>query len=195
MNSYLEIIVGPMFAGKTKRLISTYNHFKTAGNIIAINNHLDIRYGNNVICSHDNQCIPALMINDLYNAWFFKENEFYDDLHKSDFILINEAQFFKDLYIIVYNMLKHGKKIFLYGLDGDFKQNKFGEILDLIPLCNYIEKLKAICNYCGGHAYFTHRLDNAIQQVHIGNDNYVPLCINCLPNKDEFDIANIAPVD
>lgn len=195
MTSYLEIIVGPMFAGKTKRLISTYNHLKASEKIIAINNSLDTRYGDNVISSHDKQSIPCLMISDLYSAWFFKENEFYEDLHKNEFILINEAQFFKDLYIIVYNMLKNDKKVFIYGLDGDFKQKKFGEILDLVPLCNYIEKLKAVCSYCKGNAYFTHRLDSTTQQVHIGNDNYVPLCINCLPKENEPETDSVASVD
>lgn len=195
MSSYLEIVVGPMFAGKTKKLISTYSYLKDTEKVIAINHSLDTRYGNNVICSHDQQSIPCLMIDNLYSAWFFRENEFYNELHNNEFILINEAQFFNDLYIVVFNMLKHNKKVFIYGLDGDFKQNKFGEILDLIPLCSYIEKLKAVCSYCKGNAYFTHRLDDTTQQVHIGSSNYIPLCTNCLPKLDDEDEPEIASVD
>ena len=65
-------------------------------------------------------------------------------------------------------MLRYRKKIFLYGLDGDYKQEKFGEILDLIPLCDHVEKLKSPCLYCGGIAIFTHRVTRETEQIKVG---------------------------
>lgn len=177
--AYLEIIVGPMFSGKTKKLISTYNSLKNTESIIAINHSLDTRYGDNVICSHDKESIPSLMINNLFDSWFNEEDENYEIIHKSDYILINEAQFFSQLYVTVKNMLENNKKIFIYGLDGDYLCKEFGEILKLIPLSSKIEKLSGICKMCGGNSIFTHRLTKDDSQVSVGNNNYIPVCRNC----------------
>lgn len=177
--SYLEIVLGPMFAGKTSKLIRTYNHLQKSENVVAVNHTIDVRYGNNVISSHDNIKIPCLMIDDLFDAWFNSRNINYDELRKNEYIFINEAQFFSDLYYTVSDMLNNNKKVFLYGLDGDFKQEKFGEILDLIPLCDSIEKLNSRCIKCGGKSIFTNRITNNKEQISVGVDTYIPVCRSC----------------
>ena len=50
---YLEIIIGPMFSGKTSELIRNYNE-KISENkkVLAINYDKDVRYGKNKIISH-----------------------------------------------------------------------------------------------------------------------------------------------
>jgi thymidine kinase len=73
----------------------------------------------------------------------------------------------------------HNKSVYVGGLDGDYKMNKFGQILDLIPLCDKIEKLHAICSMCKKPAPFTKRLTNETEQTVIGSDNYIPVCRAC----------------
>ena len=180
MTGYLEIILGPMFSGKTKSLIAIFNNICNSENVIAINHSIDKRYSQDMISSHDKDMIPCIMIEDIFDAWFNERSENYDVLHKNDFILINEGQFFTRLYDTVIDMLYHDKKVFIYSLDGDYKQNKFGEVLDLIPYCDYIEKRKATCATCKGHAIFTNRISHEKSQVLVGtNVEYEPLCRNC----------------
>lgn len=59
--------------------------------------------------------------------------------------------------------------------------NKFGQMLDLIPYCNEVEKLTAICSICknGTKAYFTKRISSEKGQKVIGSDNYLPVCRKC----------------
>ena len=52
MNGYLEIVIGPMFSGKTKSLIAIYNSLYKTENVIAINHKIDNRYSENMISSH-----------------------------------------------------------------------------------------------------------------------------------------------
>jgi len=80
----------------------------------------------------------------------------------------------------------HSKTVYVCGLDGDFQRNKFGEILDLIPYCDNVVKLKSLCSQCrnGKRALFSHRMTEETTQVSIGSSNYVPLCRKC------FDTAN-----
>ena len=61
----LEIIMGPMFSGKTELLINKYNTCKEQvdeENIIAFNYYKDTRYGNNKIISHNSNQIPSINI-------------------------------------------------------------------------------------------------------------------------------------
>ena len=78
-------------------------------------------------------------------------------------------------------MLNNNKKIYICGLDGDFQRNKFGQILDLIPLCDKVTKLTSLCSICknGAPGIFSMRLSTEKQQTLVGSDNYVPVCRKC----------------
>ena len=52
---------------------------------------------------------------------FFKKQSF---LERYDVILINEGQFFKDLYKFVDYIVNSPQKVYVCGLDGDFKRKK-----------------------------------------------------------------------
>ena len=135
MVGYLDITVGPMFSGKTKKLIQTYRKYEER-NIVAINHSLDTRYMDDAICSHDLDFIPSIMIDNIHDLWYDKNHAYHYMMERCTHVLINEAQFFDRLCEVVVSMVKCGKKVFVYGLDGDFQQQKFGEVLDLIPYCD-----------------------------------------------------------
>jgi thymidine kinase len=131
-------------------------------------------------------CIQTIHLSDVWN--YNKVDENYSDesdnhikLRNSDVILINEGQFFEDLYDVVLDMLNNNKKIYICGLDGDFQRNKFGQILDLIPLCDKVTKLTSLCSICknGIPGIFSMRLTTEKQQTLVGSDNYVPVCRKC----------------
>ena len=99
-----------------------------------------------------------------------------------DVILINEGQFFPDLFECVIELVeKYNKKVYVSALDGDFKREKFGGILDLIPYCDQFTKLNSLCSQCknGRKALFSHRVTTESAQIVIGSDNYIPLCRKC----------------
>tara|TARA_Y100000389_G_scaffold204323_1_gene256243 strand:- start:2974 stop:3528 length:555 start_codon:yes stop_codon:yes gene_type:complete len=176
---YLEVILGPMFAGKTTRIIEQYN--KNPNESIAINYSGDTRYGSNVISTHDGKKIDCISMNELSPLKNSKE------LTSANIILINEGQFFTDLQDFVKFILDTTtKSIYVCGLDGDFNQNKFGYILDIIPLADKVTKLTGNCNNCDGASLFSHRISNEEGQVVIGSNNYIPLCRKCYRNR--FDI-------
>ena len=78
-------------------------------------------------------------------------------------------------------MLSSNKKVFIVGLDGDFEKNKFGEILDLIPHCDKVQKLNSLCGLCktGEPGIFSKRLTSEKEQTVVGSSNYVPVCRKC----------------
>jgi thymidine kinase len=99
----------------------------------------------------------------------------------ADVILINEGQFFPDLEEFVRTMLSQGKKIYVCGLDGDYERKKFGQILDLIPICDKVIKLTSLCTICkdGTPGIFSKRISSETEQKVIGSKNYIPVCRKC----------------
>ena len=174
---YLELILGPMFSGKTSKLLELYKQFSYCNiPVLVINHESDKRYHDTHLSTHDKQmipCVAASSLDDIFTP---------EVLEKYNVVLINEGQFFPDIKQTVINLVdKYKKQVYICGLDGDFQRSKFGDLIDLIPYCNKITKLTSLCALCknGTHGIFTHRLTNDKKQIMIGSDSYIPLCRSC----------------
>jgi len=191
MSGYLELFIGPMFSGKTSKLLEIYkqNIFCEIP-IIVINHSLDTRYHQTYLSTHDKIMIPCIQTTDLLKIWNYNdlENPLDEELMKIHFqfreakvVLINEGQFFQDLLQCIEELLAEKKKIYICGLDGDFERKKFGNLLDLIPLCDKVTKMNSLCGICkdGKPGIFSLRLTKEKQQLLIGTDNYIPVCREC----------------
>jgi len=187
---HLEIILGSMYAGKTSKILEIYKQCIFCNIPVSIINHSsDTRYHDSMISTHDKimaPCIQTMKLNDIWNysnveTHYNETSETHIKLRTSQVILINEGQFFEDLYDVVIDMLNNNKKVYICGLDGDFKKNKFGQILDLIPHCDNVTKLSSLCSLCknGTPGIFSMRLSHEKQQMLIGSDNYIPVCRKC----------------
>ena len=190
MEGYLEIILGGMYAGKTSRLMQIHTTYSYIGKkIMVVNFAEDKRYHESMLSTHDGKMIPCVMTLDIHNMWVNDANEYYHLIHDADVILINEGQFFTKLYDTVISMVESEKKrVYICGLDGDFKRQKFGELLDLVPHCDKVEKLTALCAVCrnGKKAIFSKRVTGEVLQVVIGSDNYIPVCRECYGYEKDF---------
>jgi thymidine kinase len=176
-----------MYASKSTRLVDIYKQCKFCNITVTVINHIiDKRYDNELLSTHDQVKIPCLQASELNDLW---NNNGYDKkdlcahnaVRDSDVILINEGQFFPDLYDVVVDMLNCNKKVYICGLDGDFERKKFGQILDLIPMCDKVTKLTSLCSQCkdGTPGIFSMRLTNETAQTVVGSDNYIPVCRKC----------------
>jgi len=184
---YLELILGPMFSGKTSKLLEIYKQCLFCNiPVIVINHNTDIRYHDSLLSTHDKNMIPCIQTNKLSSIWKNK-NDITTEIGKAKVILINEGQFFEDLYECVIGMINsYDLKVYIAGLDGDFERKPFGQLLDLIPMCDTITKLTSICSICknGTLAIFSRRLSNDKTQTLVGSENYIPLCRNCYSKMD-----------
>jgi thymidine kinase len=183
MPAYLELILGPMFSGKTTKLLEIYkqNVFCEIETTV-INHATDTRYHESMLSTHDKRMIPCIQVN--------KFSDLDDSqkmmIDKSHVILINEGQFFEDLVDFVKEMLQFSKMIYIAGLDGDFQRKKFGQLLDLIPICDKVTKLNSLCSRCknGTLGIFSMRLTDETQQTLVGSENYIPVCRACYENNN-----------
>lgn len=155
----LDIIIGCMFSGKTSELIKRINKAKLIydEDILVINHISDNRYGiEDGIYSHDrffNSSVKCLNLHEVINTPSF---------NKAKAIFIDEAQFFDDLHSFVFHCVERlNKWVTICGLDGDYKREKFGHIIDLIPLADSVSKIKALCLRCkdGTEALFSKKIN------------------------------------
>lgn len=186
-NGYLEVILGPMFSGKTSKLVEIYKQYMFCNiPVIVINHSEDIRYSETDMVTHDQIKINCVQSKNLLSVVHDQIDVFTSN--ETLAVIINEGQFFPDLYSTVYQMVnEHKVHVYVAGLDGDFKQEKFGQMLDLIPICDKVYKLHSLCVKCknGSKAIFSHRTNTEItSQKQIGSsDLYIPLCRKCQKNS------------
>jgi len=169
----LELIIGPMFSGKSTELIRKIRLAKIIDKkVIVIKPIIDIRYKNNKIVSHSFESEECESIQLLA--------EMDQKINNYDLIVVDEGQFFADLKEYVLKWVEVNKKdVIVGGLDGGHKRNKIGDILELIPYSDSCIKIKSLCKKCndGTFAIFTHRMNDNQDQVQIGGaETYIPLC-------------------
>ena len=164
-----------MFAGKTTELLRRCRQHEISGKrVLKIKFQADLRYGTDefVISTHDEQktkAIACAKLMELGNIW-----------EQFDVVGVDEGQFFTDLVEFSEKAANKGKIVIISSLQGTFLRGPFPSILDLIPKCEEIKKLKAICKLCKHNASFTFRTASKECQTMIGGENmYMPLCRDC----------------
>jgi len=176
----LELIIGPMYASKSTEVIRRINRYRAKKfNVLVINHSFNNRYGSNHITTHDSTELKCCLILDNLMDIFTHHAERYKEC---DVIAIEELQFFNDAYKFVTTALdRDNKQVIAAGLIADYKREKFGQVLDLIPHAEDITHLKAYCTLCEDitEGIFTKRIckvaDN--KQVFVGtNESYITVC-------------------
>jgi thymidine kinase len=175
----ITLIFGPMFGGKTSALLMYERRLTIAGKkLLWIKYKNDTRYTlDNSIKSHNGESTKTsthvVLACDL--------NEITDDLiGMYDAVFIDEGQFFKNLVEFCTKRFPN-KYILISGLSGDYKQEPFQNISEIIPHCDKIVHLTAVCKHCGQDAAFTIRITQEQEQEVIGaEDKYLPVCKDCL---------------
>jgi thymidine kinase len=174
-NSFLHLILGPMFAGKSTKLLNILNDLKKNNSKFLLIKHiLDTRYNsnNNNIITHDKQNENCIGLNKLLNII---HNEEYIN---SKYILIDEGQFFSDINLFIEIAVeKDNKHVIITSLNGDYKRKPFQNISKLISIANQVDILNSNCNFCNEKGIFTLRISNNNKKILIGDNNiYKPVC-------------------
>lgn len=173
----LHLIMGPMFAGKTTALLQKVSEAEAENSRVAVvTNALDNRYGSSVCATHTGVKRPAVAVSDLMSL--LNQDTSPVDMNNVDAIAIDESQFFPDLKeFCVRAVEEQGKTVFAAGLNGDFKRDLFGDIVNLVPFADSVHFLRARCSFCERPASFTLRLvSNDSQQLVGGTEAYQPVC-------------------
>lgn len=179
----LDIIIGPMFSGKTTELIRRLTTYNSIGKkCVYINSSLDNREDTN-FSTHN----PLLNSINIDSFKIDKINyDFVNMVKDYDVIGIDESQLFEGFLELCVKRLVDtlNKIVIVSGLNGDYKKRKFGKILDLIPNCDNIIKLYPYCKTCSDEgilnkALFSKKINSCEDVIDISYDKYIPVCRKC----------------
>jgi len=166
------LIFGPMLSGKTSELLTKLERAHIAKRKVVL-----LRPGidNRGFLSHSGRKlnnIKEIFVKDLLDV----------DLDSFDVFGIDEGQFHTHLKEFVIKANKFKKDIYVSALHATSESEMFDEIIKVIPFCENIIKLNAICTRCGnefGNYTFFKEGKKTEKVVVGGSDAYTALCQQC----------------
>jgi thymidine kinase len=184
---WIEVVVGPMFSGKSEELIRRLRRAEFARQRVQIfKPAIDERYSVNEIISHSGLGIASDNVT--------KASEIMEKVQaRTEVIGVDEAQFLGDEVVEVCTKLANlGKRVIVAGLDTDYRGRPFEPMPRLLAVAEEITKLLAICVRCGNPAVHTQRLVDNEELIVVGAAGvYEARCRRCFePNPA---LANAKP--
>jgi thymidine kinase len=187
---WIEVIVGPMFSGKSEELIRRLRRAAIARQRVEIfKPAIDGRYSATEITSHSGLGIASQTVR--------KAAEIVAQVQpRTDVIGIDESQFLGDeLVEVCTNLANLGKRVIVAGLDTDFRGRPFEPMPWLLAIAEEITKLLAICVRCGNPAVHSQRLVESEELVVVGaSEMYEARCRQCFEANPALVHAKPVPL-
>jgi thymidine kinase len=181
----IEVIIGPMFSGKTTEMISRATRAAYAGiRVLLVKHGDDRRYGSgDFVVTHaglrqgsapQSEAIAAIRVVAVHAL-----AEVVVDAAEL-VIGVDEGQFYPDLVEYCERWASDGRRVIVAALDGDYARRPFGQVCNLIPLSEAVEKRRGVCMGCGCDSAFTQRISKSTALVEIGaQESYRTVCREC----------------
>lgn len=178
---WIEVVTGPMFAGKSEELIRRIRRLEYAKKKIKVYKPaIDNRYTYGKVESHLHNKADATVVASSSDIPDLTSNDV-------DAVIIDEVQFFDNGIIEkVDKMANSGVRVIVGGLDTDFRGEPFPIVATLLAKAEFVTKLTAICVVCGAPATMTQRIINGVPAsindptVLVGEkQTYEPRCRHC----------------
>ncbi len=148
---YLEMIVGPMFSGKSEELIRRVRRAMIAEQQVQVFYPAqDTRTNNGSIASRNGLTVVAEQVAAIADC----RDRLFSLPHLPDVVGFDEAQFFDaGLVPLVEELLVNGVRVIIAALDLDFAGRPFGPVIPhLLAMADRVDKLTAVCAVCGSEA-------------------------------------------
>lgn len=173
MAGRIELIEGPMYAGKSTELMRRMWRYRIHQRCVLVKPALDTRYDTLRVSTHDKISADARTLEKLADALAWA-GEF-------DVLLVDEGQFFPDLANAAGALADEGKIVVVAALSGDFRRMPFEQVGLLGALADTKQMLAAVCA-CGRDAPFSKRIGaregDAVVKIG-GAETYVACCRVC----------------
>ncbi len=169
---WLEVVCGPMFAGKTSHLLARHAELVATGVAVRVFKPArDTRYSEDSIVTHDGASLSATSVS---GADAIRSCE-------AKAIIIDEAHFFGDaLTPVCLELVKAGRWVIVAGVDRDHRGRGFAPFPSLLIEADRVDKLHSKCSVCGGPAVHSQRMVADDSPIVVGGaDLYEVRCRRC----------------
>lgn len=181
----LEVIVGPMFSGKTSeliRLVEREVYAKRKGAIFKAS--FDQRYSAKEVVTHNGLRYEAYSV--VATGAGVRRITALTEENGFDVVGVDEVNFFPTSIVSVLDTLASSRKVVACGLNLNFKAQPFRSTMELMARADRVRYLSAVCVVCGQEATRTQRLidgEPAPRNSPViavgGKELYEPRCRNC----------------
>ncbi|NCD17989.1 MAG: thymidine kinase [Actinobacteria bacterium] len=150
----LQVVCGPMFAGKSEELLRRVRRAQLAGLSVEVVTHaLDERHGAGRVASHSGLSVPSHPVSDVEGLVRLASGR------ALDLLAVDEAQFFgPDLVPAVSDLAGTGLTVVVAGLCVTFDGRPFEPLPSLMAVAEDVVKLTAVCAVCGDDAPYHQRV-------------------------------------
>jgi thymidine kinase len=172
---WIEVIVGPMFSGKSEELIRRLRRAEIGKQRVQIfKPAIDQRYTKNGIVSHSGLEIASELVS-------MGSDILAQVAPRTEVVGVDEAQFLGDSIVdACVKLADLGKRVIVTGLDTDFMGRPFEPMPRMLAVAEEITKLLAICMQCGNPAVHTQRLVASEELIVVGAGGmYEARCRRC----------------
>ena len=178
---WIEIVTGPMFAGKSEELIRRIKRLEYAKKkVLVFRPRIDNRYSLDEVVSHSNNRRKSIVIDAAKDILPFISEDTYA-------VVIDEIQFLDhELIPLSEHLANIGIRVILGGLDSDFRGEPFPVTAEMMARAEFVTKLTAICVRCGSPATKTQRIVNGKPAHYLdpivvvgAAEAYEPRCRHC----------------
>lgn len=186
MRGSLEVIAGPMFAGKTSALLKKAREFKDE--MVLIKPSFDTRYGICEIKTHDGVAAAA------FNLSNTDEILSSEAIGKAKAVFFDEIQFFTEPYFggdvvtCIKTLMNRGISVVCCGLDMNWKGEAFDIVSKLKAFADCNSQLKARCAVCNEPAIYSHKRTGQGGSIELGAEElYEPRCAKHFPYSPVYE--------
>ena len=178
----LKMYVGPMFSGKSTKLLEQVDRYQIAKkNVFCVKPAMDTRYSDEgYIVTHNDAHLKCHMVSN--GSQLIKAFEKVNNEKKIDVIAVDEAFMIDDVAESLLNLFYTYKiDVLVSSIDMSASKIPFESISTLLSHATRVKKCKAVCTVCGADASYTLRkfkLGESEKQIRVGGtDLYEPRCL------------------
>lgn len=165
-----KIFTGPMFGGKTTKLLSAIERYKyQKKKVVLFKPAIDGRYSKEKVVTHAGQKLDSIAIT--------SGEEILRNTAGVDVIAVDELFMIVGAGEALIEAFKSGKDVIVSSLQLSSVPKVFKEMRDVLPYATSVQVCPAVCSLCDRDAFYTYRLTSDTSEVSIGGaESYEPRC-------------------
>jgi thymidine kinase len=179
----IQLIIGPMFSGKTENLLGQLSKLKP-NEYILIKHLNDVRYSETCVESHSGIKFPASSMKNLEQL--DRNSDMYEN---AKVIAVDEGHFFSNIAEQAYQWALHGKLVLVTAIQTDMYMEALPNISGLTAKADKITLLASYCSHCKAKGLFSYRKTalpkegNDVERFVGGGEDYTTLCRICFHKR------------
>ena len=183
MKNEFVVFTGPMFGGKTTKLLSAVDRYSyQRRKIFAFKPSVDSRYDSGYIVTHTGGKVQAELVDS--GAEIFATVVGHEEIgnyapRKTAVIAVDEAFMIPGCGEALISLFRRGHTILASSLQLSSNGMPYDELAAMMPYATKVEICPAVCVKCGADAYYTEKVGGrSDHEIEVGGaELYQPRCV------------------